>query len=74
MADLSIQIHADGPADLQTSDAATVDALRRAYPVTPALVGVRELALVLRVAGQGLWADRLDALEEAHMVTLTISR
>ena len=34
------------------------------------LIGVRELATVLRNAGKGLWANRLDKFEDAHMVRL----
>jgi hypothetical protein len=69
-----IHLHAGGePPMFETSDAMCIRVVAGEFPVTPALVGVRELATVLRNAGRGSWANRLDEYEEAHMVRLTIS-
>jgi hypothetical protein len=59
------------PPVFETTDAnKSIGVVARAFPVTPALIGVRELATVLRNAGKGLWANRLDKFEDAHMVRL----
>jgi hypothetical protein len=68
MTEVSIAIHADGPPEFRTSDAATVEALRQALgPQTS------HLAEALRAAGRKLWAARLDQEEEAHVVTVRFS-
>jgi hypothetical protein len=74
MTEVSIAIHADGPPEFRTSDAATVEALRQALgPQTSHLVIAHDLAEALRAAGRKLWAARLDQEEEAHVVTVRFS-
>jgi hypothetical protein len=74
MPTLSIHIHAlPSDADFETTDPATVEALSKAYPATPALEMAHDLASLLRTVGRNLWADRLEGMEEGHMVTVVIS-
>jgi hypothetical protein len=58
------------PADFETSDTATVEALRKTYPHNETIVPVRDLAIQLRIVGRNLWSNVLDGLEEAHCVTV----
>jgi hypothetical protein len=74
MSELSVYFNAVGEAGLSTTDAARVESVRTALgPATPHLVMVRELAAVLRNAGQALWAAQLDEFEEAHMVRVVFT-
>jgi hypothetical protein len=55
--------------DFETSDAATVQALRLSFPSKSNLVHAHELERTLRPI-RPLWANRLEGMEEASMVTL----
>jgi hypothetical protein len=73
MTEVSIAIHAGGPPDFATSDAATVAAIRASLdplPVDTWLVPAHDLAAVLRQCGRGNWAAVLEGEEEPHVVTV----
>ena len=71
MPTLSIALHADGEPTFQTSDTATVEALRAAPgPEARHLVPAHDLAPILRAAGRKHWAAVLAHEEEAHVVTV----
>lgn len=72
MPTLTIYLHAEGPPDLETSDAATLEAVRSAYPEPSQLVMAHDLANILRPHHKH-WASLLEAEEEAHMVTVVLS-
>jgi hypothetical protein len=69
MSSVSIYLHAEGPPDLTTTDAATVQALRSSFPSPSNLVYAHELETALRPI-RPLWAKRLEGMEESHMVTV----
>jgi hypothetical protein len=70
MSRVLIYLHADpAPADFETSDKPTIDALRSSFPSKSNLVMASELESALRPI-RPLWAKTLEAFEEAHMVRL----
>jgi hypothetical protein len=70
MSRVLIYLHADpAPADFETSDAPTIDALRSSFPSPSNLVMASELERALRPI-RPLWAKRLEGMEEASMVTV----
>jgi hypothetical protein len=69
MSSVAIYLHAEGPPDLTTTDAATVQALRLSFPSPSNLVYASEAERALRPI-RPLWAKRLEGMEEASMVTL----
>jgi hypothetical protein len=69
MSRVLIYLHAEAPADFETSDKPTIDALRLSFPSKSNLVYAHELESVLRPI-RPLWAKRLEGMEEASMVTV----
>jgi hypothetical protein len=76
MPSVSIHIHADSGPDFETTDPATIAAIR-AYLAgfTPPesdrwLVPAHELAATLKTVGRKHWAAVLAHEEEAHVVTV----
>lgn len=76
MTEVSIAIHAAGPVDFETSDAATIAAIRASLdplPVDTWLVPAHELASTLRKCDRKHWAAVLEDEEEPHVVTVRFS-
>jgi hypothetical protein len=70
MPSVLIYLHAEpAPADFETSDKPTIDALRTSFPSRSNLVHAHELERALRPI-RPLWAKRLEGMEEASMVTV----
>jgi hypothetical protein len=74
MSTVSIHIHADTGPDFQTTDPATVEAIRDALgPERSHLVPAHDLAATLKAVGRKHWAAVVAGEEEAHMVTVVFS-
>jgi hypothetical protein len=69
MSSASIFLHAEGPPDFETTDAATVQSLRLSFPHQSQLVMASEARDALTKL-RPLWAATLGSLEESSMVTL----
>lgn len=74
MSTVSIHIHADSGPDFETTDPATIAAIRAALgPQRSHLVPAHDLAATLKAVGRKHWAAILASEEEAHMVTVVFS-
>jgi hypothetical protein len=69
MPSVKIYLHAEGPPDLTTTDAATVQALRLSFPSRSSRVMASE-AMEALAKVRPMWAKRLEGMEEAAMVTV----
>jgi hypothetical protein len=67
MSSVAIHLHAEGPPDLTTTDAATVQALRSSFPSPSNLIMASE-AMEALAKVRPMWAKTLEGMEEAHMV------
>jgi hypothetical protein len=72
MSSVAIYLHAEGPPDLTTTDAATVQALRLSFPHQSQLVMASEARDALSKL-RPLWAATLGSLEESSMVTIAFT-
>jgi hypothetical protein len=73
MSRVLIYLHADpAPADFETSDKPTIDALRTSFPHQSQLVMASEARDALTKL-RPLWAATLGSLEESSMVTIAFT-